>query len=165
MSDELQIGIWGAAALVPLAINYAALRENYHRYVDAVGLSLMLVILWALYNIARASPPGEPENMLVLAVIDVIAMGICAAAWVTQPKPYKLVLAIIFLGQLTIHATFWLAWPQPELLYNYKAALNATFALQLLTAGWPGGAALVRHGLDWLSDHRRADHYVGARRR
>ncbi len=165
MSETAQIVMWGFVAMIPFGLNVWALRSHYHAYVDAVGLSLMLVLLWALYNLSLVSPPGQPENMLVLAVIDVIAMGICAAAWVTEPRPFKLVLAVLFLGQLGLHASFWMAWPQPGLLYNYKAALNATFALQLLTAAWPGGTALVRHGLDWLSDRWRADHYVGARRR
>lgn len=165
MSDVVQIALWGLASLIPFGLNAWALRGHYHAYVDAAGLSLMLILLWALYNLSLVSPPGQPENMLVLTVLDVIATGICAAAWVTQPKTYKLTLALLFVFQLACHAAFWVAWPQDGLLFNYKAILNATYALQLIVAAWPGGVALVRHCLDRLSDHGRAHHYVGARRR
>lgn len=164
MSEAAQIVLWGFVALIPFGLNTWALRDDYHGHVDAVGLSIMLILMWALYNLALVSPPGQPQNMLVLTAMDVIATGVCAAAWVTQPKPYKLILALLFVLQLALHAAFWLAWPRDGLLFNYKALLNATFALQLLTAAWPGGVALVRHGLDRLSDYRRAHHYVGARR-
>lgn len=157
MSPILQGALWGLVALVPLALNFRALKTDYREHVDAVGLSLMLVILWALSNIIAMSPPGPPQNMIPLTAIDLIATAICAAAWLTQRRAYKMALAGLFVFELWQHAAFWNAWPSPGILYNYKASLNAAFALQLLVTGWPGGVVLVRDALSWLS-HRRAFH-------
>lgn len=166
MSAALQIELWGAAALLPLILNYGALRRQFKAHVDDVGLSVMMVMSYALYNLIIHSPPSQPENMVALSIMDLMFTGIVAAAWVTQPKTYKMVLTILFISQLAIHAAFWLSWPQDGLLYTYKAGLNATFALQLITVGWPGGHALVRRGLAYLS-HRWGVHSharLGSRR-
>ncbi len=168
MSATLQLGVWGVMSLIPLALNWLAHRAERNRYVDSVGLSMMLVLFWAAYNIVITSPPGRPENMIPLVGLDVLGVAVAMAAWVRHRRVYKLLLAGLFIAQLIIHVAFWLAWnawPNPDLLYTYMACLNGTFALQLLAVAFPGGWAIVRRYFSFgLSSGGRHLH-LGSRRR
>jgi hypothetical protein len=170
MSNALQIGLWGIAAVIPLGVNWWAHRLYKPRFTDALGLSLFMVLMWALYNVVVASPPGRPQNMIPLTFLDVAAMFVVLVAWASRHRAYKLILASLFLAQLVIHAAFWLAtsWRGPAehgMLYSYLACLNATFALQLLTVGFPGGRALVRRHLTVGLGYRGDRLHLGSGRR
>lgn len=121
---------------------------------DALGLSLMLLIAWALTNVADGlwlAPDSKAFNAVTDLTIGLMAVG----AYVHQPARWKFTLAAMFGVQLiadTIYQGWILAWPDQVHLstLQYIWLLNSTFALQLACVGWPGARDVVRN----LSDLR-----------
>lgn len=160
MSDTLQLLFWCVAAVAPLVVNKAAQRLERDRFGDAVGLSMMMIFSWSIYNLMAASPPGKPQNLAGLSFVDLMFLCAAVAAWVRRPKAYKIILAGLFLVQIAAHCAFWVAGGPNHMLYAYLSILNGVFALQLLTVAWPGGACLVRSGLAHLPHPRWVHHHV-----
>lgn len=156
MSTELQIALWGTATVAPLALNILTKRSA-----DAVGLSLMIVMIWLLGRVfwMLYTPP---EAMQWYPVIDAVAGAFVFQAWLRRPVFWKVALTALFVAQCVLHAAFWMSWPADGSLLSYLVANNLLFALQLLCVSAPGGFHVARLVGHWLSDRPRGAHHVRA---
>jgi hypothetical protein len=157
MTAELQIALWGAATVAPLALNIATKRDT-----DALSLSCMIVLIWTLGRVFGAlySPP---ESMTFYPVIDAAAGLTALSAWLTQKAGWKLALACLYVGQSIAHVAFWAAWPSEGSLLRYLWVNNGLYALQLLCVAYPGGRHVVAlMALSWVSGGARHRPHAGA---
>lgn len=143
MSAGAQIVMWLIATLIPMGINLNT------RDPDARGLSMVLALVW-LFGIVMTSLYPVPLSMRLLPVVDLAAGLTIFLAWHSRPAVWKLMLVWLFMLQLLAHCAFWAHYvvlPSDEATVRYIVALNAIFALQLLTVAYPGarnvGALLV----------------------
>jgi hypothetical protein len=141
MTYEAQLAAWGAATMAPFILNLGMRRGP-----DAVGLSIMLVLIWVLGRVFWSlwSPPA---SMQLYPLIDAAAGMTAFTAWMTRPTWWKLVLTGLFLVQLALHVAFWAAQPVEGSLSRYIALNNLCYAMQLVVVAWPGGWRLVTHHL------------------
>lgn len=140
MSAELQISLWGLATLVPVGLNLAGKREA-----DALGLSLMIVLIWVLGRVLWALYP-LPDCVNLYPVIDGLAAVTCFTAWSSRKKHWKAGLGTLFLFQLGLHSAYAIAYaqnPAISVFYRYIGENNALFALELFCIAWPGGRDVV----------------------
>jgi hypothetical protein len=140
-----QIMLWGAAVGFPVILNLA-MRQSP----DALGLSGMLVIIWA-FGRAMWVVWSPPECLALNPLIDSIAGATVFSAWVTRPRFWKFALGALFVAQVCLHLDFWLSWPQNASLYRYILLNNTLFAGQLACVLWPGGSSVARSTGAWLS--------------
>lgn len=152
MNDLLIAAIYGLAAVLPVGLNWYANSQVRDRYMDALGLSVMLVIFWGVSNIlvALGTPP---QNRALYPVIDFVGLCFAANAAVRRFRRWKVLLSLTFLLQLATHAAFWPAYiySQGTLShYNYDLVLNVLFLAQVACVAWPGGSYVVRHVIAWL---------------
>lgn len=148
--------IYGAIALIPLLLNFAASRSDLCRFVDAVTLSAMLCVMWAFTTIAAQIWPF-PESKQFHPLLDLIGLTAALAAYATQRAAWKLGLAALFLAQLVAHAAFWwmrLNHPLPGMGFAYILALNVLWIGMIGCLSMSGGAHVLRRSLDWLRHHR-----------
>jgi fucose 4-O-acetylase-like acetyltransferase len=158
MPVTVQIYLWGFAAVLPLLLNIGTRRNA-----DAIGLAGMLLITWCIGRVVSMFYT-VPQSMGYYPFEDAICGAIAFAAWRTQREWWKLLLTGLFVLQLALALSFWGAWSQghKEALNFYRPANNASFALELLCAGWGalayvGGHLLSRvPGLARVGHHRRA---------
>lgn len=160
------IYLFALLVLVPLLLNGVASRFDFKGFVDAFGISVMLIIIWAITNI-MAAIFAPPLSKALHWLIDFVGLSVCIIAWRTHRERWKLVLAGLFLAQLFLHALFWVEWqtqPHGNMLYNYVLGLNMIWLVQLATAAWPGGRYVVGRLVD-RGAHSWADHYRAGRAR
>jgi hypothetical protein len=157
--------IWGLLASLPLVINLRAYALDRERFVDAVGLSAMVLIMWAMTNALDWRYPF-PDNKFLHPMFDLAGGMTAMAAWWTHRKPWKLILAGLFLLQSVFDASFWLSWllhKNPAIGYNYVLWLNVVFIAQLVVLGWSGGASVARDLFARLSLRPDLVHMPGTR--
>ncbi len=149
--------VFGALLCIPFALNLLASRDDYKGYVDAVFMAGMLAAIWAFTN-GVAAIWDFPSNHQFHPMVDLIALSIVVAAYMTQRQEWKLILGFLFLAQLGMHAGFW--WSRqydPGALSGreYILALNVLWLAQLVCVGWPGGSHVAVRTRDFLRAHRR----------
>lgn len=141
--------LFGALVCAPVALNYAASRIDYSRYVDAFFAAVMLCTIWATTNIIGAVFPF-PDSKKFHSLIDLIGLSGAVAAYMTQRQRWKLILAFLFLAQLATHAGFWWLWntdraaitPLGSISYSYALVLNVLWLAQVVCVSTPGGACV-----------------------
>lgn len=157
MSYEVQILMWGAAAIIPVLLNLHTKRT------DALGLSVMMLLTWVLGRITGAlySPP---ESMALYPIVDMACGIICFAAWATQRAWWKLALTGLFGLQCLLHAAFWLAWvadpTDKATLYRYVLANNLVFASELIIVAGGAVGDVARSSSHWVLDRARSVRHV-----
>lgn len=156
MSTELQIVLWGVAVALPVLLNTVT-----GRHPDAVGLSVMILLIWAMGRVFGALYT-PPESMQWYPVVDCAAGITCFVAWRERPALWKLGLVTAFVLQCALHAAFWLAWPAAGSLLRYIVFNNIIFAWELCLVGGPGVVALARDVGFRLSRRSRARRHAGA---
>lgn len=147
---------------VPLALNFAASRQDYTRFVDAFFVSGVLCLIWAFTSVAAVIWPF-PESKQFHPLVDLIGLLTVVLAFMTQRQTWKLTLAFLFLAQLVTHSLFW--WlrmnaPWGGLPYGYVAVLNVLWLAQLVCAGAPGGLYVLPRAFDYLRRRRGLLHLV-----
>lgn len=163
MSPLAQAALYGFAATVPVALNWHANSRVRDRYIDALGISVMLLMLWALSNLLAAINT-PPENMILFPALDLVGLYVAANASVARFRRWKILLSMAFLLQLAVHAAFWLGHSHTSggvSLTRYVLWLNGLFLAQLLCVAWPGGIYGLRRVLSWLSDRRHSHSPAG----
>lgn len=128
MSHDLQILIWGLAAIAPLGLNLAMRRDA-----DSTGLSAMLLGTWCFGRVLGALYT-VPESMTLYPVEDALCGAVTFIAWRSRRAWWKAVLCGLFVVQCCLHAAFWAAWGtgSRQALQFYLAANNLLFALELM---------------------------------
>lgn len=152
MRTETLLALAGYGLLVcaPFVLNFLASRDDYKRYVDAFFMSAMLCVIWGVTNLFGVLW-DFPESKRFHSLIDLIALSICVASYMTQRQRWKLVLAVLFLGQLCAHAWFW--WmmntnpaavtPIGSIGRSYMAVLNVLWFAQIVCMSSPGAGRVV----------------------
>jgi hypothetical protein len=156
-----------ALLLIPLLLNGIASRFDFKGFIDAFGLSVMIVIIWAITNL-MAALFDPPMSKALHWLIDFVGLSVCIMAWRTHHELWKLFLAALFLIQLGLHALFWVEWqtqPHGNMLYEYVFGLNMIWLVQLAVTAWPGGRYVVGRLLAWSFPRRGLDHGQGHARR
>lgn len=126
---------------IPLALNYAASRQDYTRFVDAFFVSGVLCLIWAFTSVAAAIWPF-PQSKQFHPLVDLIGLLTVVLAYTTQKQRWKLALAFLFFAQLVTHTVFWwmtMTTTSHGVAYGYVATLNVLWVAQLVCAGAPGG--------------------------
>ena len=146
---------FGAASVWGVGLSYAAWRLDAHRFGDLLACSGLLATTWTISFILTQfySPPN---SWIFYPVMDAAVGGAVMFAWFSKRARWKLVLVLLFLLQCIMHVAFWLHRERPySVQWTYAFFLDLTFALQLLTVAWPGGA----HVAAWIVHlhHRPAD--------
>lgn len=156
--------IWGTFAALPLALNLRAYSLDRERFVDAVGLSAMVLIMWAMTNLLDWKYPF-PDNKSLHPLFDLAGGMTAMVAWWTARKPWKLVLVGLFLAQSVLDASFWLSWvvhKGAQVGYDYVLWLNLLFLFQVIVLGGPGGASVARDILARLSGRPNLVYQLGS---
>ena len=157
------IVLFAIAVLIPLLLNGVASRFDFRGFVDAFGLSVMVLMFWALTNV-MAALLEPPASKALHPLIDFIGLSICIITWRSHKEWFKLALAGLFLVQMGLHATFWVEWatqPHGSLLYTYALTLNITWLMELVVLALPGGGYVVGRAIDWGIRDRRVHHRAG----
>lgn len=157
------ITLFAIAVLIPLALNGLASRFDFRGFVDAFGLSVMVVLFWSLTNV-MAVVFNPPASKALHPLIDFIGLSICVISWRTHKEWFKLVLSGLYLAQIGLHATFWVEWatqPHGNLLYQYALTLNITWLMELVVLAMPGGGYVVGRAVDWGIHNWRVHHHTG----
>lgn len=145
---------WAILAVLPLVVNLMAAKGSFSVLADAIGLSAMLALLWALVNMIDAVWT-LPSNKSLHPVLHLAMGALIMCAWRSHRERWKLVLAGCYLAQCSLHAAFWLAWagqPSQHMLFLYVAGLNVLFACQVAVLAWPAGLHVARGlvaGVSW----------------
>lgn len=158
MTYEQQVALWGLLTVVPFALNMATKRHP-----DAIGLSGMIVMIWAVERVLWTlwTPP---ECMSAYPAIDFMAGVTAFVAWSTHRARYKLILAGLYVLQLMAATDFWWAWAFDHSSANtwrYVALNNGVYLLELLCVAWPGGSYAAHSIFSRLSHWARADYSAG----
>lgn len=157
MSVEAQIIAWGVAVCAPFVLNL-----TQRRYIDAIGLSGMMVLIWALGRVLWTLM-GPPACLSLNPVIDGCAGAVAFTAWATQKANWKLCLCGLYVAQCAGHFDFWLGWPEQTDLYSYIALNNTLFAGQILCVSYPGVSDVVKMAVRRMSSRANTVHPVGAK--
>lgn len=145
------------ATVLVFGICFLAYRSSPRKYADLMGVSVLLVLSFALSNLLVALY-GFPPAMLGFPVIDIALAGMIFRAWSRNREAWKIVMVGSLVAQLVLHMVSIAMWKTGALtqhgLWSYVVCINAIFVVQLLTLATVG----VGHGLDhlrrWLSDRR-----------
>jgi hypothetical protein len=149
--------------MIPLLLNGIASRFDFKGFVDAFGISVMIVLIWVITNI-MAVLFDPPTSKTLHWLVDFVGLSVCMISWRTHREAWKLILAGLYLTQLGLHAAFWTEWetqPHGNMLYNYILCLNITWLLQLVVNAWPGGRHVAGRLLAWGFSGRSLDHRKG----
>lgn len=155
------------ATVIVFGICFLAYRSRPRKYADLMGVSVLMVLSFALSNLLVALY-GFPSALLGFPVIDIALAGMIFRAWSRNREPWKVVMVGSLVAQLVLHMVTITMWKTGALsqygLWSYVVSINAVFVVQLLTLATVG----VGHGLDslrrWLSDRRRVPAVADARR-
>ena len=151
MSAEIQTALWGAATFLPVGLNLLGKRES-----DALGLSVMIVLIWVLGRVFWAFYP-IPDCVNLYPVIDGLAAITCFTAFASRRATWKAVLGSLFLAQLALHTAYAIAYvrdPGIPIFYRYIGENNIIYALELFCAAWPGGQHVGARDLFRRLSHR-----------
>jgi len=137
---------FGVACLLTYAINAWAAAHAKPRYADAVGVSVLFCVSYALSNLL-VQLFGFPDAFMVWPVIDLALLLMIARAWYKSPTTWKVVLSVLLVGQLTAHVAFFYILQTGQAtrgsVWTYALIMNVTFGLQLLTVGSAGASHAV----------------------
>ena len=137
---------FGIACLLAYAINAWAAADAKPAYADAVGVSVLFCISYALSNLL-VYLFGFPNAFMVWPLIDLGLLFMIARAWYKHPTAWKAVLSAILVGQLAAHVAFFYILQTGQAtrgsVWTYALIMNVTFGLQLLTVGSAGASHAV----------------------
>src|ERR1700755_3219359 len=105
--------LYASLLAIPLALNVLASAHDFRRYVDAIIASVGLCLIWAFVTVIAQILPF-PQSKQYHSLVDLFALAVCVAAFMTQFQSWKFVLALLFAGQLWAHAWFWREWSAGE---------------------------------------------------
>ncbi|CAB4157151.1 hypothetical protein UFOVP679_4 [uncultured Caudovirales phage] len=132
---------FGVACLLTYAINAWAAAHAKPKYADAVGVSVLFCVSYALSNLL-VFLFHFPGAVMVWPLIDLGLLIMVARAWYKDPTLWKAVLSTILVGQLAAHAAFFFILQTGHAtqgsVWTYALIMNVTFGLQLLTVGSAG---------------------------
>ena len=150
--------LFGIACLLTYAINAWAAHDAKPRYADAVGVSVLFCVSYALSNLL-IEIYGFPHGVMLWPLIDLFLLCMVARAWYKGPRAWKAILSGILVGQLAAHVALFYVLEAGHAtqgsVYTYAVIMNATFGLQLLTVGSAGAGHAVGVIVRGLSDRRR----------
>lgn len=157
------MALFSVLVLAPVTLNLIGSTRDFARFVDAVNLSMMVLIFWVVTNF-MALIFDFPTSKVLHAAIDFIGLGASVRLWRHDRAIWKLTLAGLFLIQLGLHGAFWVDWsthPAAELAYNYIRNINIVWLAELAVVAWPGGRYVVGSVLDRSLHRRRVHHRAG----
>lgn len=138
---------FGIACLLTYAINAWAAHDARPRYADAVGVSVLFCVSYALSNLLTELY-GFPHGIVPWPFIDLFLLCMVARAWYKGPTAWKATLAFLLIVQLTAHVALFYILESGHAtngqVYIYAVMMNYTFGLQLLTVGSVGICHAVR---------------------
>lgn len=149
--------IFGLASLAVAGLSFWSWRTD-PRNVCLAGISLMLLMLWGASN-ALVAFWGVPEGMRAYPALDLIGLLVVGAAWVREPRAWKLGVIGCFLGIEAAHIAFWIDPVNPR---AYAVDLNDLFLLQLGCVAFPGVRHAAGAALSRLRDQRALVRHVDA---
>jgi len=155
--------IFFLALLVPVALNFVAWKKDGKEYDDAAGLTMIVVIIWAMTNLFDLFYPF-PESKSLHPILDVVGGLSSLLAYRHERKAWKLFLTGLFAGQLVAHVIFGVAlWlnPYAELRLHYSLWLNVLFICQVVVLSFPGGGYAARIVLPRVPDGPVVGYPVG----
>jgi len=150
--------LFGLACLMTYAVNAWAAHDAKPRYADAVGVSVLFCVSYALSNLL-VHLFGFPGGVMVWPLIDLALLCMVARAWYKNRTAWKAILAGILVGQLAAHVAFFHILQTGQAtqgsVYIYSLIMNVSFGLQLLTVGSAGVGHAVGIASRRLLDRRR----------
>lgn len=164
------------ATLCVLALSAFVANRDLTAFGDVLVAAQLQTLVLALSVIPQLPLGGayDPRGMEWLAPLDLGAVAFAVAWFWGRAAWWKFALVAAYVAQLATHAGFWAAgagliagWRMtPEMVYTYKASLNALAIVQLAAIAWPGGRYVASAlGVGLLPDRLRALHLGdGARR-
>lgn len=158
------VWLFGFLVLIPLAVNFSAIRIDYSRHIDAFALASMICVFWAFTNTIGLVWEW-PESKKFHSLIDLIGLTACVASYIGRPRRWKAYLAMLFMVQLCAHAAFWWAYKgntAGSIAYTYALTLNLTWLAQLVCVGASGGFVVLSCALDRLRHRWSSRHLDGA---
>lgn len=137
-------GIW---CLLTYAVNAWAAAHAKPRFADAVGVSVMFCMAYALSN-TLVEVYGFPAGVMLWPVIDLVLLYMVAQSWYRERQWWKPVISALLVFQLIAHVAFFhilqTGAATQHSVYMYAVMMNVAFGLQLITMSSVGvGHALV----------------------
>jgi len=151
--------VWyGLATLLVYAVNAWAARSDKMRYVDALGVSVLLCASY-LFSNALTKLVGWPDTMAWFPFLDAGFCALLFVNWRKHPETWKVVVMWAVVFQMVCHVVAIYMWKTGTLTghaqYAYAIMINGAFVVQLLANGSVG----IGHAL------ARLRHYCGGFRR
>lgn len=131
----MQVG-FGLAHVAVVLLSALAWRADRPTYADALGVSVLLLAIWAASNVLYALF-GFPPAAIGYPVLD--AMGALAVLGASRSRrePWKGAVLACFVLMTAMHLAFWTN-PNADALTYWKLG-NLALGLQLACAALPGG--------------------------
>lgn len=170
--------VFGALALIPLALNWYAARRQHAPAAAGLATSAMVLAIWGVTtHLERSLPP--PEAYFFHWVLDLTAMITCAWLARVQKLRFAAFLAVMFAFQIAANASYlWATAPGNALMsgiahsangvdyttYRYMFAINVAFIAICFANSVPGGGYVARDLRAWGSRRGRFHPSVDAGR-
>jgi hypothetical protein len=133
--------IFGLWCLATYAVNAWAAAHAKPRFADAVGVSVMFCMAYALSN-TLVEVYGFPAGVMLWPVIDLVLLGMVARSWYKGRSWWKPVISALLVFQLISHVAFFhvlqVGGATQHSVYVYAVMMNVAFGLQLVTMGSVG---------------------------
>lgn len=139
---------YGLATLAVYAVNAWAARSDKMRFVDALGVSVLLCASY-LFSNALTKLVGWPDTMAWFPFLDAGFCLLLFVNWRKHPEAWKVTVMWAVVFQMICHVAAIYLWKTGGLTawgqYVYASLLNGAFVVQLLAVGSVGiGHALAR---------------------
>lgn len=141
---------FGAAHAAVILLSLAAWWSDMERYASALGLAMMLAVVWML-SVALVAVQGVPEGMRLFWVLDAAGLACVGLTHWRRPTYTKLAMAVVFACMAILHAAFWTN-PERSNPQAYALLLDLLTVAILAIASVPGG----RYVADRIRDRLRA---------
>jgi len=145
--------LFGAAVFLTWAVSQWSAHDD-RKNVDALGVSLMLVVSFILTNVLEVTV-GWPDMVVWFPFMDAAFCAMLYFNWRRHPRTWKAVVMASLVAQLVSHFGVTVLWESDQLTrsgtYLYATFINGAFALQLLATGSVG----IGHAVGRLFASRR----------
>jgi len=145
--------LFGTAVFLTWTASQWAAHDD-RRHVDALGVSLMLVVSFILTNVLEVTV-GWPDMVVWFPFMDAAFCAMLYVNWRRHPRAWKAVVMASLVAQLVAHFGATVLWESDQLTrsgtYLYATFINGAFALQLLATGSVG----IGHAVGRLFASRR----------